>query len=510
MWSGLEAHIRRRSLQLIREHEAYAKSVSDENKRRSRRSTQTVELKEVLRPESWSLNPGFDPYLTRPRAAAIAHAIEGALRSGSYAPRRPSGFLVPKSGGGTRTVTNFQIADEVVSRRVFDQLRRRNSARFSARSFAYRHDASPHDAIAYMKSEFRREHRLFVAEFDFSKFFDHVEHEHVLGAIDRLDLMVTPLELGIIRAFLSVQEPYMATTDLTASAPPRTRGLPQGTSISLFLANLAAAELDLELERVGVGFARYADDTVLWSSDFGRVTAAVEALYAASDRIGVAINSAKSPGIRVLTPGDVPRAEMRHTHTVDYLGHSVSTQGARIKQTSVGRIKARIRQLVYDNLLREPLREAQVSARVIGTDRDYITLIYQLRRYMYGQLSESAVRRYATSAPPAHKFRGAMAFFPLVDDDDQLRELDGWLQHTLVIALKKRARLLGHEAGASAALASLTPDELITHVERSTSGSAVDTRVPSFVRMASAIRRGVQTYGLGSVPGSGSQYLYGD
>jgi len=42
-------------------------------------------------------------------------------------------------------------------------------------------------------------------------------------------------------------------------SPRRERGIPQGTSISLFLANVAPWDLDRSLERLGVSFVRYAD-----------------------------------------------------------------------------------------------------------------------------------------------------------------------------------------------------------------------------------------------------------
>lgn len=164
MWWRLKEDLVKASTRLIREHEKYAKWVFDENARRRRRSTGTPEMLLVQRPPTWEEAPGFNPYLVRARVASIAHSMTARLKAADYAPRKPARFEVEKPGGGTRTVTTFQIPDELISYRLLRSLSRKNSSRMSSRAYAYRSGLSPHDALSYAKRELKTKHRLFVAE----------------------------------------------------------------------------------------------------------------------------------------------------------------------------------------------------------------------------------------------------------------------------------------------------------------------------------------------------------
>lgn len=511
MWHELEAEIRARATALIAEHEAHAKDVWDENKRRSRRSSVRPELRRVIRPAVWEIDPGFNPYVVRSNAARIAHSITLKLKSDSYQPRRPAGFLVPKPGGGTRTVSMFAIADEVVSSRLFVSLRRKNVARLSSRAYAYRSDLAPHDAIAHMRSEFSREHRLFVAEYDFSKYFDRIDHDHIWRSIDHLGIMITPIERRIVARFLETPEPFLDEADRLTDPPLRRTGLPQGTSISLFLANLAATDLDRSLERLGVGFARYADDTLIWSPSYEKVSQAVEALHTASDQIGPEINVKKSPGISLLVLPESGEVEMRSLKAIDFLGHSVGLRKTSIRARSVDRIKRRILELVHNNLTREPIGGTQNPARLVGgIDRDYIVFVFQLRRYLYGALNEATVRKLQSGVIPPVSLYGVMAYYPLVDDEDQLRGLDGWLSSTVWLALQKRYRLLSSAGLPTPTPSGLAREALFTLRNTVRQSTELDLRLPSFVRAGALVRRATAAHGLGVVADSYPLYLYQD
>jgi hypothetical protein len=244
--------------------------------------------------------------------------------------------------------------------------------------------------------------------------------------MNRLEIIRTPLEDTLIRSFLNV-----SADDLTFPQPAQPRsggiGLAQGTSVSLFLANIAATELDRELERLGVGFVRYADDTLIWSSDYGRICMAAEVLHGAADRIGSPINVVKSEGIRLLIRHEDAKTELKKTISIDYLGHSVALRETRIGQKSVTRIKAKISSFIYNNLLREPICKTQSPMQLTDNDRDYVTCILQIRRYIYGSLGESEIRRFLDGSVPFMSFEGVMAFYPLVDDNpNYLPSTDGF------------------------------------------------------------------------------------
>ena len=302
MWFQLEKDLRIEATRQIRDFERYRRHVRDENRRRSRRSAIAPNHLEVRPPSAWIVDRGFDPYHVRSRAATISHAVTQALKAGTYSPHQPARLDIPKGNGDFRTVCTFACVDSVVSARLYRNLLARNRPLLSSRSYAYRSDLGPHDAIMHVKSEWRLERRVFVAEFDFTKFFDRISHDYVWETIEDLGLMITPLERKVLQAFMSAPEPTPPGAIPNSSPDPRTVGLPQGTSISLLVANLVATPLDRALERLGVGFVRYADDTLIWSRSYSAVCEAVDQLHASARWIGSEINSEKSEGVRLLVP----------------------------------------------------------------------------------------------------------------------------------------------------------------------------------------------------------------
>ncbi|MFU8947901.1 reverse transcriptase domain-containing protein [Mycetocola zhadangensis] len=510
MWGRLSEELRETAQRRVLEHERYRQVIRDENNRRRRRTTAPLLELDVQLPETWKMDTGYDPFHVRARHRSIAYSVTQELRNGSYRPARPAGFEIAKASGGTRIISQFRVVDEVISLRLFRSLMDKNRSLLSARAYAYRHDLSPHDALAHISREFAREQRVFVAEYDFSKFFDTISHDYLRSAIDALGLRVTPLERRLIDAFLSVPKPYLTPAEKGAAVDPRVVGIPQGTSLSLFLANVAAAELDRSLERLGVGFVRYADDTLIWSHTYSEISEAVDALHAASAGIGSEINLEKSSGVRLLLPQGTGKAEMSYTHSVPYLGHDIGLRRLSMKSTAVERLKTRINELIFANLLREPLRGTQSFARLSGTnDKDYVTYVWQLRRYLYGSLSENQVRRFQHGAIPGMSFEGAMSYFPLVDDDAQLAEIDAWIASQAWLAVRKRERLLKPRLKRSIQPWGLSKEELIgLTVTSATSHDPVDLRMPSVRRISRAIRQGVEAHGLRVVRNLQDPYLY--
>lgn len=507
MWSNLEEAVGNAALRQIREFETYSRAVLDENKRRVRRSTVVPGLLQVRKPESWESSPAFNPYLVRKRSGVIAHSMTEKLRNGTYLPHPPTSFSVPKGSGGTRLINTFAIADEVISKRLYRSLMRKNAARLSSYAFAYRRDRTPHDAISYIYNDVKSEQRLFVAEYDFKSFFDRISHDYLWETMRDLGVISTSLERSVIEAFLAVPGP--CADEASSALDYKSHGLPQGTSVSLFLANIAAAPIDKALERLGVGFARYADDTLIWSRSYDKICEASGILQAAAENIGSPINVEKSPGIRLLVPTGTETHEMSGTKSVDYLGHTIGLRTLRMKSTAIDRIKARVQTLIYTNLLMEPLRGNQDLRRLTSNDRDYVTYIWQLRRYLYGPLSENDVRRFQRGTIPDVAFEGVMSFFPLVEHDQDLVALDVWIATQTWLALKKRARILGGASVRKPRTWYMSRSQLIQlKVFSSSSGEEVDLRIPSIRRIASVIRVAVDRHGFGVANEGSRLYMY--
>jgi RNA-directed DNA polymerase len=497
------------AIKLIRRHERYAQLLAEETVRRRRRTIRHEPALRVLRPAYWELAAGFNPYLVRARADRITHSIRSKLGSRSYKPLPPVSYSVPKKGGGERYVAVFPVADNAVSRFYFKSLLRKNRPRMSSRSYAYREDLTVHDAVQHIQAEFAPRQRLFIAEYDFSDYFNSIRHDYILDTLDEHRYLITRRERDVIEAFLAAPEPQMQQ-DYSPSAPPRQRGVPQGTSISLFLANVAAAGLDGALERLGVDFVRYADDTIIWSDDYGRLCEAVDQLHDASKAIGSEVNLAKSEGVRLLVrPGAT--AELKPTTHVNFVGYKLTLETLEMRQAAIDRTKTRLQELLFFNLLREPLANQVKPTQLAGkVDRDYYVFLLQARRYLYGDLSEKALRRLQGKGSPPKRFKGLMSFYPLVDDTEILAQCDAWLASQAWLTMHHRARLLRNQGYTALPPPHDLPlDEFIRYRRMSrTTGGELDLRLPSFRRIANVVTQAARLHGPNLVGRGGQPYNY--
>lgn len=402
-------------------------------------------------------------------------------------------------------VSVFQIADNAVSYIVYASLLERNKAKLSARSYAYRSDITVHDAVQYMLAELDGVGRLYIAEFDFRSFFDSIDHDHVRRVLRDGRFLITPEEACAIEAFMTVPASDAASYTATGG-PSRTRGVPLGTSISLFLADVAAWPLDRRLERLGVGYVRYADDTFMWSRDYSRLTAAVDALNEEVQAIGSELNYEKSPGIRLFADARA-RAELPAAEAFTFIGHTFKRTEASSYNVSLSlgerklkALKARVEHLIYYNLLHEPLHGTQDPSRLGSVDRDYVTLIWQLRRLLYGRLSERQLRRALNGGIHAVRLSGILAHYPLIDDVDQLIDFDKWVAERIWLSMRKRSKILSSIAGSLPPPHGVSVQRLVSYqyTSRST-GGVLDIRVPSARRMADLVRQAATIHGPNTV-----------
>lgn len=506
MWHLLEEEIRFLCQKKLANQRRRVSGRVEEYERRSRQSTAPIPVPTTDTPTIWSTNPDLDPASVLRRSASLAHGIQRAVHAGTYTPRQPVGIEVAKSDGKKRLVTCFGIPDEAVSRLLYQSLTAKNRSLFGAHSYGYREGVGIYDALHYAFSRWRANARLFVAEYDFKSYFDSIGHDFLKTVLENHPIHATRTERHIIEKFM------ISPLATIPGIPPehRSRGIPQGTTISLFLANLALLPLDETLEGVGVQFTRYADDLLVWSTSYEKISSAVDSLHEWSSRSGVAINNDKSTGVRILTRSDRPAAEFRSINSVDYLGHRLRLDRVTPKPSRMAKIRRDILEKIFLTLLREPLRATQDMSRLKnGLDRDYVSLIWQLRRFLYGRLTENQIDRLMKGVIPRTGLTGVVAQFPMVSDFQDFAELDRWLRHRVWLALRRRAALLGpHLAEAAPRLWTLPVSGLVTASEVSRrTGQTIDLRLPSTERMAGLVARAIRQHGPSVVRSSSRLYL---
>jgi RNA-directed DNA polymerase len=482
---------------LILRHHAYHNALELEHQRKQKRKL-GVAQKSVKVPGVWTQDRKFDPFYVYSRRRNIARSVARKMASGTYIPSPPEKKQIPKSSGGFRTVTMYQIPDQAVSRLIYEQLLRKNRHRLSSFAYAYRDDRNVQFAIQDIAVELKQNARVFIAEFDFSKFFDSINHEYLFAQFSQNGFLISPEEQRIIGAFLE----GMGGTSAT--------GIPQGTSISLFLANLVCWRLDKGLEKAGLQFARYADDTVIWSQDYQKISRAYELIAQFSKETGVPINTDKSDGISLLCRPDMPSEFASRKEHFDFLGYAISVESVRIKAKSVNKIKKEISYTLYKHLI-QPLIGAKLVGLVIpsgGQDPALLSAMNEIRRFLYGNLTDDMIRNYLTGSSSHIFFKGVMSAYPLIDDEEQMRSLDGWLVTAIYKSLRKRAALLkkwGYDRSGMFPFNVRRRDVPITF--RMLGGKKL--RIPSFFAMYRTLKKGIAHIGMGAVLHASAD-VYGD
>lgn len=482
--SQLEKIIIEESEKLISRYHYYHNNLEITHKRNKKIFGKT-EKKIIKKPSYWDIDKKFNPFYTRKKAKAIAKSIAKKIYNKTYTPNKPHIKTIPKKLSGFREISIYSIPDAAVSKLYYIRLLAKNKHRFSSFSYAYRNDRNVHFAIQDIWVDISEYKRTFIAEFDFSDFFGPISHKYLNEQFNKNGFFVSDEEKYIINAFLK---------DLNSI------GIPQGTSISLFLANVVCWDLDKKFEKEGLKFARYADDTVIWTQNYNKICNSFTIINEFSKATGVQINSDKSDGISLLTKKGFP-AELSNSKTyIDFIGYSIHVDRISIKEQSVNRIKKQISYLLYKNLIK-PLKVSRLKNITIPNkdkDENFLIAIMQIRRYLYGGLTDKLILSYLNGSNKRIYFKGIMSFYPLVNDVEQLKQLDGWLLSVIYRVIKLRSRLLSHHGHTVSHFFPFNCSklELLKQCKNKKIYNKPLLEIPSFILIYKAIQKGLLEGGI--------------
>jgi RNA-directed DNA polymerase len=329
--------------------------------------------------------PGVDGMTVQALPAYLREywpSIRAMLLNGTYKPQPVRRVEIPKpDGGGVRKLGIPSALDRFIQQAVLQVLQRRWDPTFSDSSYGFRPGRSAHQAVAQAQSYIQSGYR-WVVDLDLEKFFDRVNHDILMSRVAKR--ISDKRMLKLIRSFLTagvMEHGVVGATD---------EGTPQGGPLSPLLSNLMLDDLDRELERRGLRFVRYADDSNVYvrSERAGqRVMAGLKAFL--TSKLKLKVNESKSA---------VARPEERKFLGFTFIAYNGKVQRI-VAPKAIARFKEKVRKL---------------TRRTRGVSIEQV--VKELSRYLTG-------------------WRG---YFHFVELTNQLRNLDAWLRRRLRCILWKQ------------------------------------------------------------------------
>lgn len=248
------------------------------------------------------------------------YRVWNRMSSGTWFPPAVRLVEIPKSGGGTRPLGIPTVADRVAQTVVKMALEPVVEPVFHKDSYGYRPGKSAHDALSVARKRCWRVN--WVIDLDIKGFFDNLDHDLVLKAVDH------HTDNPWIRLYIArwLRAPVQGPDGTEVE---RTRGTPQGGVISPLLANLYmhyAFDVWLSRHYPDVLFERYADDAVVHCGSEARAREVLEALHERLAECGLDLNPEKTK--IVYCKDDDRPGEYEHV-SFDFLGYTFQPRRAR-------------------------------------------------------------------------------------------------------------------------------------------------------------------------------------
>lgn len=293
-------------------------------------------------------------------------ALMRELKNGSFRPLPLRRAYISKGPGSKKMrplgipIVRDRIGQEVIRSLlapIFDPL-------FHNDSYGFIKGRNAHMAIRRVL-ELHREGRLVVLDADIQGFFDNIPHRIVMQA-----LAAEVADGNILR----MVERFLTAGVLEDGVfKPTTIGTPQGGVISPLLANIVLNRLDWAIHEAGHSFARYADDFVIVCRTHRQAQEALEAVrHVLEGELGLKLSPEKT---HIVTYGA----------GYEFLGFILSSRSRRMRDKSVLKFKAKIRELTIRHRNLDGGVIAKLNAVIRGT-ANYFTTSFSTCRWRFQKL----------------------------------------------------------------------------------------------------------------------------
>lgn len=197
------------------------------------------------------------------------------------------------------------------------------------------------------------------ASVDLKSYFDEILHDLVFKLIRRriADERLVTLIARALKAGVVVEGEFEKTT----------KGVPQGCPLSPILSNIVLNEMDQELEKRGLTYARWADDFVI-------LLKSERSAHRVMERITRYLEGT------LKLPVNREKSKVALMREVIFLGFRIYRHKIRVREQSIAKFKRRIHELSHRN-----------------NPKSMKTIIEELNRYLRGWANYFRIQKFKTS-----------------------------------------------------------------------------------------------------------------
>jgi len=261
------------------------------------------------------------------REEELLQLIQEKLKAGTYRFKPARRVYIPKGGGKMRGLGIPVVMDRIVAQSINMVFQIIFEPTFTESNFGFRKGKSQQQAISHVQ-KIVGEGYEWCAAIDLKSFFDEIPHGLILKLIRRTitDERLVTLIARALKAGVMIEGKFEKTD----------KGCPQGSPLSPMISNVVLNELDQELERRKLRYARWADDFLILVRSERAAKRILEGISRYLEgTLGLPVNREKSKAAKV--------------REVTFLGFQIFRGKIRVSDKSRKEFKGKVRQLTIRN-----------------------------------------------------------------------------------------------------------------------------------------------------------------